>query len=44
MENKNKRKTIYDGINLSEKGRDITVIVLSVLLLICLIAAFLTAN
>ncbi len=44
MDTKNKRKTIYDGVNISSRGRDIVVILLSVLLLICFIAAFITAK
>ncbi|MBQ9070573.1 MAG: hypothetical protein IJY23_04415 [Clostridia bacterium] len=39
-----KKKTIYDGINLSERGRDVTVIALSLLLLIFLVIALFTSG
>lgn len=37
------KKTIYDGIALGERGRDIAVMVLATLLLICFIVAFVTS-
>ncbi len=39
-----KRKTIYDGIKISERGRDIIVFSLSLLLIICFVIAFITAK
>ena len=44
MQNNEKKKTLYDGIKISERGRDIIVFSLSMLLLIALIAAFVSAK
>ena len=42
VKNENARKSIYDGIRLTERGADIIVISLSVLLVLFLVVAILT--